>query len=468
MHPAERDDPNAALGMEPIERASRAEIVALQESLLRAAVARAWESVPFYRRRWEAAGIRPGDIRTLDDFLRLPIVSKTDFDADLLAHPPFGSYQGNAQEQGAHKISIARIHASSGTTGDPRPILCTLNDVERIAQLSARRLRAQGVRPGDLLQVTLPYTLYIGGTIALEGAMALGAGVIPTGTGAMTHSRRQVEIAHRWRPTVLCATPSYALKLADTAAAMKLDPAKNFAFRMIYVTAEVLTPELRREVGERWNAEVFDNYGSVEAAASTYECAAHCGWHISEDAYIFETVDRVTDQPRPAGRDGVLLITTLFREAAPFFRYRVGDIVSIDSQPCACGRTFRRMSTVKGRADEMLKLRGISVYPTAIERVLRGFPELGLDWQLVVDNKLSAHEAVVEVEAVNGLTFAERTALANRVADHLKETIGVLPEVEIFDPGTLFPNPDDRAKVKTKRVIQRQSKPRSAPPLWTD
>ena len=254
-----------------------------------------------------------------------------------------GSYQGPAVDQGR----VARVHASSGTTGDPRPILCTLDDVRRVARLSARRLRAQGVRPGDLLQVTLPYTLYIGGTIALEGAMELGAGVIPTGTGAMTHSRRQIELAHRWRPTVLCATPSYALKLAETAAQMNLDPAKDFAFRMIYVTAEVLTAELRREVAERWNAEVYDNYGSVEAAASTYECAAHSGWHVSEDAYIFETVDRVTGEPVPGapggGEDGVLVISTLFREAAPFFRYKVGDIVSLDTATCACGRTFQRI-----------------------------------------------------------------------------------------------------------------------------
>jgi phenylacetate-CoA ligase len=450
--------------MEPIERASRAEITELQEKLLRETVQRAWEHVPFYRERWEAAGIEPTDIRTLDDFTRLPIVSKTHIDADLIAHPPFGSYQGPVVDQ----ARVARIHASSGTTGDPRPILCTLEDVQRIAKLSARRLRAQGVQPGDLLQVTLPYTLYIGGTIALEGAMELGAGVIPTGTGAMTHSRRQIEIAHRWRPTVLCATPSYALKLADTAAAMNLDPANDFAFRMIYVTAEVLTPELRDEVGQRWNAEVFDNYGSVEAAASTYECNAHSGWHVSEDAYIFETLDRVTDQPVPAGEDGVLVISTLFREAAPFFRYRVGDIVSLDDSPCACGRTFKRMSTVKGRSDEMIKIRGISVYPTAIERVLRSFPELGIDWQLVVDRKISAKDAVVEVEALKGLTYAERTALANRVADQLKQITGVLPEVEIFDLGMLFPNPDDRAKVKTKRVVERASKPRSTPPLWMD
>src|SRR5437764_153893 len=176
--------------MEPIEQAARSELAAVQERQIHAAIERAWNTNPFYRRRWEAAGIRPARIRTLDDLRRLPIITKADFDEDLREHPPFGSYQGSA--------APVRIHASSGITGDPRPIFCTRADCERFAQLSARRLRAQGVTPSDRVQVTLPYALYIGGAIAIEGAIALGAAVIPTGTGAMTPSQRQIEIAHRW------------------------------------------------------------------------------------------------------------------------------------------------------------------------------------------------------------------------------------------------------------------------------
>ena len=173
--------------MEPIEQASRADITALQEKLLRAQVEQAWNQVDFYRKRWESAGVGPGDIRTLDDLRRLPVITKADFSEDLRVHPPFGSYQGSA--------SPARIHASSGITGEPRPVFCTRADCQQIARLSARRMRAQGVTPSDLLQVTLPYTLYIGGAIALEGAIELGAAVIPTGTGAMTPSQRQIELA---------------------------------------------------------------------------------------------------------------------------------------------------------------------------------------------------------------------------------------------------------------------------------
>jgi phenylacetate-CoA ligase len=435
--------------MDPVETASREQIVALQEELLRAQVRHAWANVTFYRERWAAAGIQPERIRTLADLRQLPVITKADFDADLRAHPPFGSYQGSALP--------ARLHASSGITGEPRPVFCSGNDCRRIAQLSARRLQAQGVQPGDLVQVTLPYALYIGGAIALEGAMALGAAVIPTGTGAMTPSRRQIEIARQWKPTVLCATPSYALRLAEVAREMRFDPARDFHFRIIYVTAEVVTDELRAEIEQRWNATVYDNYGSVEAAASTYECEHRTGWHISEDAYIFEVVDGQTGAPAPPGEDGVLVITSLFREASPFFRYRVGDIVAISDEPCPCGRTFRRMSKVKGRADEMLKLRGVSVYPTAIENALRSFPELGMEWQLVIDRCDTVQGIAVRVEAAAGVPVADRSTLAARVAERLQAHTGIRPAVEILAAGELAPGEAAEGRVKTRRVIEKKS-----------
>ena len=436
-----------AASMDAIEKASRAEIAALQERLFRRQLVHAWEHVPFYRARWEAAGLQPEAIRTLADLRRLPVVTKADFDADLREHAPFGSYQGDA--------APARLHASSGITGDPRPIFCSRRDCDRIAQLSARRLRAQGVKAGDLIQVTLPYTLYIGGAIALEGAMALGAAVIPTGTGAMTASERQIELARRWRPTVLCATPSYVLRLAEVAAEMGLDSARDFNFRILYVTAEVVTPELRREMEQRWNARVYDNYGSVEAAASTYECEHRTGWHISEDAYIFEVVDLESGQPVAPGEDGVLLITSLFRECSPFFRYRVGDIVSIADEPCPCGRTFRRMSAVKGRADEMLKLRGVSVYPTAVELVLRSFPELGMEWQMIVDRRTPEQEITVRVECAKEVAAQSRAQLASRLGERLKAQIGIRPGIEIVDPGAIAPAGAAEGRVKTRRVFEK-------------
>ena len=434
--------------VEPIERSSRAEIASLQEKLLLSQIENAWANVPFYRKRWESAGVFPGAIRTLDDLRKLPVVTKAGFDEDLREHPPFGSYQGS--------VNPARIHASSGITGEPRPVFCTRSDCEHIARLSARRLRAQGVTPKDLLQITLPYTLYIGGAIALEGAIALGASVIPTGTGAMTPTRRQIEIARNWRPTVLCSTPSYSLRLAEVAREMNLNPERDFAFRMVYVTAEVLTVEMRHEIEKAWNAVVYDNYGSVEAAASTYECPRQNGWHISEDAYIFETLHPETGDPAPPGDYGVLVVTSLFREASPFFRYKVGDIVALWDEPCECGRTFRRMSPVQGRADEMLKLRGISVYPTAIERVLRTFTELGVQWFVVVDRGSSSQEITVQVESAVPLSPEGQAELSARVAERLKQQIGVRPQVTIFDPGELVSNEKAEGRVKFSRIIERK------------
>jgi len=275
----------------------------------------------------------------------------------------------------------------------------------------------------------------------------------------MTPTRRQIQIAHDWRPTVLCATPSYALGMAGVASDMGLNPARDFNFRIIYVTAEVLTAEMRHDIQKTWNVTVFDNYGSVEAAASTFECQEQAGWHISEDAYIFEVLDLETGVPVEAGQDGGLVITSLFREASPFLRYRVGDIVSIEEEPCVCGRTLRRMSSVKGRTDEMLKIRGISVYPTTVERALREIPELGSEWQLVVDGLVSVREVSVEVEYATGTTAgideAARASLANRVAERVKEKAGIRPRVVLFAPGELFPRQAVESRVKRKRVVER-------------
>jgi len=441
-------DRRTEVNLEAIERASRGEIAALQGERLRAQVENAWQNVPFYRKRWEAAGVRPGDIRTPADLVKLPVVTKEDFEEDLAQNPPFGSYQGNA-----HPV---RIHASSGTTGAPKPFFHTQSDIDWIAKLSARRLRAQGMTPDDLVQVTLPFSLYIGGPIAIEGAMKLGACVLATGTGAMTTSRRQIEIARQWGSTVLVSTPSYALRLAEVAREMGFDPARDFRFKMMYVTAEVCAPETRRELDRTWNTRVYDNYGSVEAPASTYECHLRDGWHISEDAYIFETVDPETKQPVPAGQDGVLLITSLFREASPFIRYRVGDIVSLRDDPCECGRTFLRMSEVKGRADEMLKLRGVSIYPKSIEQVLRTIPELGLEWRLVEESRGSVQDILVEVEAGRALSDAERGEMEASVSEQLKHHLGIRPEVRIFDPNTLISEEAADGRVKAKRVVRRK------------
>jgi phenylacetate-CoA ligase len=266
-----------------------------------------------------------------------------------------------------------------------------------------------------------------------------------------------------WRTTVLVATPNYALILAREARKMGLDPARDFHFKMMYVTAEFCSPETRQELERSWNTRVYDNYGSVEAPASTYECHLRRGWHISEDAYIFETVDPETKEPVPSGEEGMLLITSLFREASPFFRYRVGDIVSLWEEPCECGRTFRRMSEVKGRADEMVKFRGVSVYPKSIERVLRTVPELGVEWRLVEEHRGPAQEISVEVEATQPLAAEEQARLANAISEQLKHQLGIRPEVRIFDPGALISDEAVDHRIKARRLVKRTGSSPSPP-----
>ena len=439
---------------EAIERADRSEVVALQARQLRALIDRSWARVPFYHRRWEAAGIHPGAIRTVEDLRRLPIVTKEAFEVDLREHPPFGSYQGD--------FPVVRIQTSSGTTGEPKPIAHTRADWERIAALWERRLRAQGVRAGDRVQIAFTYALFIVGFSATEGAMRLDATVIPTGSGAVTPSRRQLEVARAWQSTVLGTTGTYALRLAEVAEEMGLDPGRDFHFRLMFHTAEPLTPEIRREIERRWGCRSYDNYGSVETGAPTYECQQQQGLHISEDAYLVEVVDPETDEPLSPGEEGALVITSLFKEAAPVIRFKIGDLAALWTEPCACGRTFVRMSPVRGRVDEMVKVRGVSLYPSAVESVLHTFPELGAEWRLVVDRDGALDRIIVQVEVggqpevSEGGELPKRAELTARVAARLKERIGLRPEVEIFLPGQLMPRGEVDRRIKGQRVVDRR------------
>ena len=433
--------------MELVERIDRRDLQGLQAKKLRRLVASAWTDIPFYRRHWEAAGVRPDAIRTLDDARRLPVMTREDFEADLAACPPFGTFQG--------PTPAARVHASSGTSGQTRPVSFSSADCSTIADLSARRLRAQGVGPGDRVLVALPYSLYIGGSIAIEGAMRAGATVIPTGTGAMTPSDRQVELIRRWQVTVLCTTPSYALHLYDVARGDGATLASDFAVRVVYATAEQMTEETRHLIDERWRCRTFNNYGTVEAAACCYECECRRGWHISEDSYLVEILDPKTYEPVPPGGDGAVVITSLSKEAAPFIRCRVGDLAALWDEPCGCGRTFARMSPLKGRLDDMIKLRGVNFFPAAVELALREVPDVGSEWRMTVDYPRQL--LLIEVEPFGSDVGAGdgRAKLAAAVASHVRDRLGVRPEVQVLGRGELLAERGETL-VKVRRVVVRR------------
>jgi len=325
---------------ESVESAPRETLLRVQGERLRALCRRAWEQIPFYCKRWEQHGLGSEEIRRTTDIATLPVISKRDLEADLAEHPPFGTYQGN--------FPAIRVQASSGSSGGPKPFFHTRADWDTISNLWSRRLHAQGVRRGDIFHVCFTYSLFIAGFTATEGAMKLGALVVPAGSGAVTPSERQVRLLSEWGATVVAGTPSYVLHLADVAERAGLDLKRDFKLRLGIHTAEPMSEATRRGIETRWGIRAYDNFGSVETGAPTFECPEQSGYHINEDAYIFEILDRDTLKPVSPGEEGVVVVTSLFKEAAPVIRYNLEDISSISDDPCPCGRTFRRLMKIKG------------------------------------------------------------------------------------------------------------------------
>lgn len=430
---------------------NRAAIEHIQNVALPRLVARAWLHIPFYRRLWTQAGVNPDCVTGLDDLRRLPIIRKQDLEADLIAYPPFGSFQGD--------FPAVRLQASSGSSGKPKPVLHTRTDWENITNLWARRLAAQGVTSADRVQIAFALALFIPGFTSMEGAMKLGALAIPAGSGAMTQSMRQLEIAREWGSTVLGATGGYALHLATEARERGFDLKRDFSFRVMYHTGEPLVEETRRQIENAWGVKSYNNYGSVETGAPAWECEHQHGMHFNEDAYLFEIVDPETLELLPDGEEGAVVVTSLFKEAAPVIRYMIGDIASIWPEPCACGHLFRRLSPIRGRIDDMLKIQGAAVYPTAIEATLRQFPELGPEFRIVVDRKNGRDRLEVQIECAPDQNNVVND-LAVRVAQRIKERVGFSAAVTAVPFGGLATAEDVARRTKNRYVVDlRKTQP---------
>lgn len=427
----------------PLERAGREEIEALQNKAFSRLIQRVWQHNSFYRKKWEAAGIKPGILKDIKDIRCLPLVTKQELEQNLREFPPFGEFQGD--------LPSVRIQGSSGSFGKPKPFFHTARDWDNITSLWARRLAVQGVGQGDLVQVAFTYAMFIPGFTSTEGAMKLGATVIPAGSGAVTPSQRHIEIAREWGSTVLGATGTYALHLADVAEEMGFNPARDFKFRLMYHTGEPLTEATRQKIQERWNCRSYNNYGSVETGAPAWECQEQAGMHINEDAYLFEVVDPQTGEVLPDGEEGALVVTTLFKEAAPVIRYMIGDLTRIIPGTCRCGRTLKRLDAVKGRLDDMLKVKGAAVYPTAIETVLRSFPELGSEYRIIVECNEGRDNLRVEAESKS---YPPVPRLQEKVVQALKAQIGILCEVVLVPAGSLQGEVENW--IKSRRVIDKR------------
>ncbi len=429
-----------------IETAAPEVIRQLQGERLAALVQRAWDRIPFYRHRWEACGLQPGDIRAAGDIRKLPVIRKSDFEDSLRLHPPFGDYQGD--------FAAVRVQASSGTSGNPKPFFFTRNDWDIIARLWSRRFHAQGVRERDILQIVFAYTLFIVGFTASEGAMRLGALVVPTGSGSVTPSERQVKIARDWGTTVLAGTPSYVLHLADVAEAQGLDLRKDFRLRRTIHTSETMTEAARRAIESRWGVTAYDNFGSVETGSPTFECEERNGYHVNEDAYIFEVLDPRTHEPAAAGEEGVLVVTCLFKEAAPVIRYNIEDLCAFIEGACGCGRTFRRISRLRGRLSDMVKVSGIPFYPTSVESALERLPQLTREYRVTVDRVGQQDRLTVEVEMRPGCESGD--GIRRQLERELKVATNLTMEAVLLSPGALARSLGVENRIKVRRIRDRR------------
>jgi phenylacetate-CoA ligase len=399
------------------ETMPRGALEKLQLRRLRASVKNAYQNVRLHRARMDAARIRPGDIRRLEDLGALPFTLKS----DLRDAYPFGLFARPRE-------ALARLHASSGTTGKPTVVGYTARDIATWAGLMARSLACAGARRGDVIHNAYGYGLFTGGLGAHYGAERLGATVVPMSGGA---TERQVMLIRDFGARVLCATPSYALNIAEVGEREGID-LRRAGLRIGVFGAEPWSEAMRGEIESRLGLKAMDIYGLSEIMGPgvAVECEAQDGLHGWEDHFLFEVIDPDSGKPLPDGQPGELVITTLSKQALPMLRYRTRDITRLARERCACGRTHARLQRITGRNDDMLIIRGVNVYPSQIEAVLVGLPGIAPHYQLVLERNGSLDELTIEVESAD-------PGAGERVRHHVKSMIGVTAAVRVLEPGAV-------------------------------
>jgi phenylacetate-CoA ligase len=422
------------------ETMPRAQLEALQLQRLRETVQNAFDNVPLHRRRMQSAGIAPGDIRSLEDVPRLPFTVKD----DLREAYPFGLFA-------RPRTQLARLHASSGTTGKPTVVGYTVQDLDTWSGLMARSLACAGARPGDVVHNAYGYGLFTGGLGTHYGAERLGATVVPMSGGA---TERQIVLIQDFGARVLCCTPSYALAIAEVAEKQGVDLRKS-SLRIGIFGAEPWSEAMRKEIQSRLGVKAIDIYGLSEILGPGVagECEeAQAGLHGWEDHFLFEVIDPESKKPVPDGEAGELVITTLTKEALPMLRYRTRDVTRLSRERCDCGRTHVRIRRITGRNDDMLIVRGVNVYPSQIEAVLVGLPDIAPHYQLVLERKGILDEVTVEVEAAPGAQAYETIAAAAR--HHIKSMIGISTDVVVKKPGEIPRSQGKAVRVRDLRPKQ--------------
>ena len=427
---------------EEFETMPREALEAMQSRRLQATVARVYNTVPSYRKRFDERGVKPEHIRTLEDLRKLPFTYKD----DLRDNYPFGMFA-------VPMDNVVRIHASSGTTGKPTVVGYTARDVQTWAELMARTLVAAGATKGDIVHNAYGYGLFTGGLGFHYGAERLGASVIPISGG---NTRRQVMIMKDFGPTILTCTPSYALHVAEVAEEMGVS-FRDLKFKAGVFGAEPWTEQMRQEIERKLNLKAMDIYGLSEVIGPgvSVECIeAQRGLHIFEDHFIPEIIDPRTEEVLPYGTPGELVFTTITKEAFPVIRYRTRDISILHPEPCRCGRTMVRMGRVQGRSDDMLIIRGVNVFPSQIESVIMETEGVEPHYQLVVERVGSLDQLMVLVE-VNDKIFSDEIknlqTMERNLEKNLRENLGVSAQVKLVEPKTI-----QRSEGKAVRVVDKR------------
>ena len=422
-----------------LETLSRSRLEKLQMERLQQTLARCMR-IPFYKQRFAACGLRPEDIRTLDDVRKLPFTTKQ----DLRDNYPFGLSAVPLEE-------VVRLHSSSGTTGTPTVILHTQHDLDEWANAVARCLYMVGLRKGDIFQNSSGYGMFTGGLGFQYGAERLGMLTVPAAAG---NTKRQIKFITDFGTTALHAIPSYAGRLYEVMEEMGIDPRRDTRLRTLIIGAEPHSDEQRRRIEQMLGVKAYNSFGMSEMCGPgvAFECPEQNGLHIWEDYYIVEIVDPQTLEPVPDGEVGELVLTTINREAMPLLRYRTRDLTRILPGECPCGRHHKRLDRMKGRSDDMMILKGVNIFPIQIENILMQFRDLGTDYLITLTNLEANDEMTVEVE-LNEFTddygFLQR--LTKEITRQLKDEILITPRVKLVPKGSLPKQEGKAVRVKDLR-----------------
>lgn len=423
------------------ETLSREEIEKIQLQRLKETVKRVYEKVPAYRKKMEDAGIVPEDIVTLKDIQKLPFTTKQ----DMRDNYPYGLFA-------VPKKELRRIHASSGTTGKPTVVGYTNHDLDVWQECVARLAVAGGATEDDIAQICFGYGMFTGALGLHNGLEKVGAAIVPSSTG---NTEKQLMYMKDFGTTLLVATPSYAMRIAEVAQQIGIDIKKELQVKTLLLGSELMTEAMRSELHKVWGDDVniTQNYGMSELIGPgvSGECLELNGMHINEDHFIAEVIDPQTGEVLAPGEKGELVVTCLTKEALPLIRYRTRDITRLMYEPCACGRTTARMENLSGRTDDMLKIRGVNVFPSQIEEVLINTDGIGPNYEILVERKDHSDVLTVRVEVVaEGMmdSYAALEELEGNIRKKLHLMLGLDCKIQLVSPNTL-----QRFEGKAKRVI---------------